>query len=155
MTAIANVSARSFWRWPTMRPRLRLWADGLRVRSQWLRSGPQYAFSATRSEPVQSWLRQDIAAVRAFVTAFEWQFWLVSALSATVMLVLQANVTFWYGGSDHADYLNYAYYLLGHLPPYALPQWRTPGMGIFHILAGTVLLDTWWGLRTLHALMGI
>jgi hypothetical protein len=71
------------------------------------------------------------------------------------MLVLQAKVTFWYGGSDHADYLNYGYYLLGQLPPHALPQWRTPGMGIFHILSGTVLLDTWWGLRVLHALMGI
>ncbi len=87
--------------------------------------------------------------------ALEWQFWFVLLISAVIMLVLQAKVTFWYGGSDHADYLNYGYYLLGQLPPHALPQWRTPGMGIFHILSGTVLLDTWWGLRILHALMGI
>jgi hypothetical protein len=96
-----------------------------------------------------------MAAVHAFLGASEWQFWAVLALSATVMVLLQANVSFWYGGSDHADYLNYGYYLLGQLPAYALPQWRTPGMGIFHILSGTVLLDSWWGLRILHAVMGI
>jgi hypothetical protein len=163
MVAIDTVRVGRIWPWPILGARLRLWLDGLRVRwhtayAAW--HAPQLRFSpADTKAPVQaraqSFARQEFTAFAALLGVLEWQFWAVLAVSAVIMLVLQAKVTFWYGGSDHADYLNYGYYLLGQLAPYALPQWRTPGMGIFHILSGTVLLDSWWGLRVLHAVMGI
>jgi hypothetical protein len=161
MTAMPIERARSFWRWPITATRLRLWLDALRLRAR-LRRSPTRSFvsepavASPRADTITaSILRRELSAFTALFGAFEWQFWAVFALAAGIMLLLQAKVPFWYGGSDHADYLNYGYYLLGLLPPQALPQWRTPGMGIFHILSGTVILDTWWGLRALHALMGI
>ena len=161
MTTILMERARSFWRWPIAAARLRLWMDGRSLRAQ-LRRGRIALFvsepklSPQEAEaPAQYFVRREVTAFTSLFGALEWQFWTVFALSAAIMLLLQVKVPFWYGGSDHADYLNYGYYLLGQLPPQALPQWRTPGMGIFHILSGTVILDTWWGLRALHALIGI
>jgi hypothetical protein len=86
--------------------------------------------------------------------SIEWQLWAAIVLSACVMGVLEFNIPFWYGGSDHADYINYANYILGRVPITMLPQWRTPGVGLFHIVSGTVLLDTWYGFKALFALFG-
>jgi hypothetical protein len=104
--------------------------------------------------PPKGALRHELDVVALLLRPYEWHFWVVLTLSAAVMATLQCYAPFWYGGADHADYLNYGYYLLGELPLNALPQWRTPGMGIFHVLSGTVLLDTWWGYRMICALLG-
>ncbi len=87
----------------------------------------------------------------------DWRFWTVAAVAAAVMGVMQFNVPLWYGGSDHGDYYWYGRFLLGQgFAGYALPpNWRTPGMGIFHILSGTVLFDTWKGFIALFALFSV
>jgi hypothetical protein len=85
----------------------------------------------------------------------EWQFIVVLALSVAATSIIQYNGRFWYGGSDHSDYYNYAQIILGRMPGYVAPQWRTPGMGIFYILSGTVLFDTWKGFIALYALFSV
>src|SRR6516165_4178226 len=145
--------------------RLKWLADGMRVRfffaigsfePIWVRPRP-FSNSSTAAPmiiPPRGALRHELDVVALLLRPYEWHFWVVLTLSAAVMATLQCYAPFWYGGGDHADYLNYGYYLLGELPLNALPQWRTPGMGIFHVLSGTVLLDTWWGYRTICALFG-
>jgi hypothetical protein len=94
-------------------------------------------------------------AVAAGLIARHWQFWFVLALAAAVMMTMQNSVPLWYGGSDHGDYYWYARYLLEDRT-YPLPRnWRTPGMGLFHIGSGTVLLDTWKGFIALFALFSV
>jgi hypothetical protein len=75
----------------------------------------------------------------------EWQFWAVLLAAVAAMAVTQYNIPFWYGGSDHSDYYWYGRFLLGDgFRGYSVPaNWRTPGMGLFHILTGTVFFDTW------------
>ena len=83
----------------------------------------------------------------------EWQFWLVLILATAVMTVMQTNISFWFGGSDHSDYYWYARFLAGktyggfHLPA----DWRTPGMGMFYIFSGAIQFDTWKGFIALFA----
>jgi hypothetical protein len=98
-------------------------------------------------------LRADLIAVAATLRSVEWQFWLVLILAIVVTVVTQDSMPFWYGGSDHSDYYWYGRYLLGdNFRGYAVPaNWRTPGMGLFHILSGTVLFDTWRGFIALSA----
>jgi hypothetical protein len=85
----------------------------------------------------------------------EWQFWVVVICATAVMVVMQYNVPLWYFGGDHADYYWYARYLLGDRT-YPIPRnWRTPGMGVFHILSGTVVLDTWKGFIALFAAFSV
>jgi hypothetical protein len=71
------------------------------------------------------------------------------------MLIMQANVPLWYFGGDHADYYWYARYLLGDRTYPISRNWRTPGMGIFHVLSGTVVLDTWKGFIALFAAFSV
>ncbi len=97
------------------------------------------------------------AATRALaLLPREWQFWTVAAISTVVMAVIQYNVPLWYGGSDHSDYYWYGRFLLGQVPPDVTipPSWRTPGMGIFHIISGTVIFDSWKGFIALFAIFG-
>jgi hypothetical protein len=87
----------------------------------------------------------------------EWQFWVVFFSAFVIMVVMQYNVPFWYGGSDHSDYYWYGRYLLGDsFRGYAVPaNWRTPGAGLFHILSGTVLFDTWKGYIAANAVFSV
>lgn len=140
-------------------------ADGWRTRLLFkFRSGEWYPRSQVRPAP-QSFVeppafflagprRVLAAAVRPF-RQFEWQLSLTILLSVVAMVVLEHYAPFWYGGSDHADYIKYGYYLSGQAPISSLPQWRTPGMGLIHIISGTVLFDTWYGFKILAALFGM
>jgi hypothetical protein len=82
----------------------------------------------------------------------EWQFWLVLIAATAVTVTLQANVPFWFGGSDHADFYKFGRFILGELAVEDLPQGRTPGMGLFYIASGTLLFDTWKGFIALSAI---
>jgi hypothetical protein len=85
----------------------------------------------------------------------EWQFWALLACAAIVMAVMQYNVPLWYFGGDHSDYYWYARYLLGDRT-YPIPRnWRTPGMGLFHVISGTVVLDRWEGFIALFAAFSV
>ena len=85
----------------------------------------------------------------------EWQFWTVLAIATIVMVIMQYNVPLWYFGGDHSDYYWYARYLLGDGIYPIPPNWRTPGMGLFHIASGTVILDTWKGFVALFAAFSV
>jgi hypothetical protein len=116
----------------------------------------QKAAAAERRKTLAS-LRAELTAALAKLLLIEWQFWLVLAVATAVMVLMQYNVPFWYGGSDHSDYYWYGRYLLGDgFRGYPIPaNWRTPGMGIFHILSGTVLFDTWKGFIALFAAFSV
>jgi hypothetical protein len=99
-------------------------------------------------------LRSELVFV-AILIARHWQLWTVVAVAGAVMAIMQWNVPLWYGGADHGDYYWYARYLLGDRT-YPLPRnWRTPGMGVFHVISGTVILDTWKGFITLFAAFSV
>jgi hypothetical protein len=99
-------------------------------------------------------LRAELSQMPALLLR-DWQFWTVLTCAVAVMTLMQANVPLWYFGGDHADYYWYARYLLGDRT-YPIPRnWRTPGMGIFHILSGTIVLDTWKGFIALFAAFSI
>jgi hypothetical protein len=127
--------------------RTRLIRDNRRLRAAFERDARQQGFAAA--------LGHELAAVSRALAQVEWQFWLVLGVSAAVMAVMQFNVPLWYGGSDHADYYNYGRYLLGWGPWTYPMQWRTPGMGIFYILSGPLLLGTWKGFIALFALFSV
>jgi hypothetical protein len=101
--------------------------------------------------------RDFIKGIVAVATPIEWRFWLLLTTATAVMVVMQNSTSLWFGGSDHADYFWYARFLLGEEfagEPFP-PNWRTPGMGIFHILSGTALFDTWKGFIALFALFSV
>jgi hypothetical protein len=106
---------------------------------------------------LRSWLRalRSELALAAIFVARHWQLWTVLAIASAVMAIMQWNVPLWYGGSDHGDYYWYARYLLGDRT-YPVPRnWRTPGMGVFHVISGTVILDTWKGFVALFAAFSV
>jgi hypothetical protein len=100
-------------------------------------------------------LRSKAATILNGLLSLEWQFWVIFALASGVMLVMQINVPLHYSGSDDADYLYFGRIILGLESGAIPPQWRTPGMGIFHILSGTILLDTWVIFRMLFAIFSV
>ncbi|HEX4411540.1 MAG TPA: hypothetical protein VH206_22435 [Xanthobacteraceae bacterium] len=102
-------------------------------------------------------LRTDLVTLRAAIFAVEWQFWVVLGCSLLVTAAVKYNMPLWYGGSDHSDYYWYGRFLLGDsYRGYAAPaNWRTPGMGLFYILSGTVLFDTWRGFIALSAAFSV
>jgi hypothetical protein len=102
-------------------------------------------------------LRSELPGALAPLRSVEWQFWFVLAIATAVMALMQYSVPLWYGGSDHGDYYWYGRYLLGDrfMGNTIPPNWRTPGMGIFHILSGTVMFDTWKGFIALFAAFSV
>ncbi len=90
-------------------------------------------------------LGPELVTAVAPLRSVEWQLWAVLVAAAAVTAVMQHNIPFWYGGSDHSDYYWYGRFLLGDgFRGYSVPaNWRTPGMGLFHIVTGSILFDTW------------
>ena len=76
---------------------------------------------------------------------------IVVIVSLAITVFAYQTEDLYYAGSDHFDYLAYAAYLLG-LPDSGPVPWRTPGMGLFHILIGTLQNDTWFGLEISFAI---
>ncbi len=102
-------------------------------------------------------VRSELAIAFGMARSIEWQFWIVLASATSVMALMQCSVPFWYGGSDHAEYYWQGRFLLGDtFAGEPIPSaWHPMGMGLFHILSGTVLFDTWKGFIALCATFSV
>lgn len=147
--------------------------DGLAARARFSLTTCQWAFLWTdparasqkvagkrrhgRLQNAARTLAIDIRDLAPLILAVQWQLWIVLAASIVTMAIVGTHMPFWYGGSDHSDYYWYGRYLLGDgYRGYSVPaNWRTPGMGLFHILSGTVLFDTWIGFIAISYAFGV
>ncbi len=84
----------------------------------------------------------------------EWQFRLVLVFSLAATIYAQLAVPFYWGGGDPLDHLRFARYVLGQEGGMLIP-WRPPGMGLFLIVVGVPLLDTFRGLVLAYAFMAL
>jgi hypothetical protein len=102
-------------------------------------------------------LYSELTAGFSTLRSVEWQFWAIAAISVAAMIFVRSGMPLWYGGSDHSDYYWFGRFILGdRYAGFPIPaNWRTPGMGIFHILAGTILFDTWRGFTALLIACGV
>lgn len=93
-------------------------------------------------------------SISKFFSFIEWQSWLVFAIAVAVMIYIQVVYPFFNPGGDSDTDFFMAKYLLGMNGGQYITA-HNPGMALFLIASGTLLLNTWKGMIAIYAIMSV